>query len=494
MSLTRRLVLTVVALVAVVSVLVAVSATLVMRSYLTGRLDDQLGQAVQRASDEVRGNPFGDRREPPAGSDSSGSSDDPLESSLCGERPSLPPGQAALSLTAVYTADCRSGVQITESAGFRDLSSTALDQLDDVETDARPRTIDVTGVGSVRVAATTTPDGTVVVQALPTSDVDDTIERLLWWEALLAVGGAALAALVGEVLVRRQLRPLREVAATAHEVTLLPLDSGEVGRTVRVPAALTDTRTEVGQVGEALNRLLHHVEAALDSRHESEQKVRRFLADASHELRTPLSTIRGYAELGRRTGTDQLGKVESEAERMSALVEDMLLLARLDAAQDDPAPSLQRESVDLSLLVVEATADARVVDPDRTWRLDLAEEPVEVSGDAQRLHQLVTNLLRNASRHTPPGTVVTARVRSEARDDGPVAVVEVHDDGPGLSPDLLPVVFERFTRGDSSRTRGSGGAGLGTSLVRAIALAHGGTAQVTSVPGDTTFTVTLPLR
>lgn len=480
MSLTRRLVLTVVALVVVVSVLVALTATLVMRSYLTSRLDDQLAQAVERATNEARGNPFGDLREPPP------------DEGLCGERPSLPPGQSALSITAVYTDTCRTGVQITESAGIRDLSTTALEQLDDVETDARPRTIDLTGVGSVRVAATTTVDGTTVVQALPTSDVDDTIGRLVWWEALLALTGTAVAAVVGNVLVRRQLRPLREVAATAHEVTTLPLDSGEVGRTVRVPAPLTDPGTEVGQVGEALNRLLHHVEAALDSRHESEQQVRQFLADASHELRTPLSTIRGYAELGRRTGTDQLAKVESEAERMSTLVEDMLLLARLDAAQTDPGRPLQHDVVDLSLLVAEATADARVVDPDRTWRLDLPDEPVTAPGDAERLHQVVTNLLSNASRHTPPGTVVTGRVRSEVREGVDVAVVQVHDDGPGLSPDLVPVVFERFTRGDSSRTRGSGGAGLGTSLVRAIAHAHGGTVEVSSVPGDTTFTVVLP--
>jgi two-component system OmpR family sensor kinase len=472
-SLTRRLVLTVVSLVVAVSLLVAGAATLLMRDYLTDRLDAQLGQAMDRASDEARGRPFGP---------GPGVIGDP--DVACGEPPRPPLGQSASSLTAVVTDDCRSGVQITESGGLRPLSAAALDELADVPTDEEPRTVELPALGSVRVAATTTSDGTAVVQGLPTGDLDATLGRLLWWEALLTVLGAAAATGVGVVLVRRQLRPLRRVAATAHEVTTLPLDSGQVGRTVRVPEPLTDPATEVGQVGEALNRLLGHVEHALDARHESEQQVRQFLADASHELRTPLSTIRGYAELGRRTGTDQLTKVEAEAARMSTLVDDMLLLARLDSGRP-----LEREPVDVVLLVAEAVTDAQVVDGDRTWRLELPEEPVEVPGDAQRLHQAVTNLLRNATRHTPPGTVVTVRVAGT--DDGRV-VVAVHDDGPGIAPELLPVVFERFTRGDSSRTRASGGAGLGTSLVRAIAQAHGGDVAVDSRPGSTTFTLTLP--
>jgi two-component system OmpR family sensor kinase len=485
MSLTRRLVLTALGLVVVVSLLVAAAATLLMRASLTERLDAQLVQAMDRASVEARGNPLG-----PGPDGAGGPAGGGRAQVACGERPRPPLGQAAGSLTAVYTADCRAGVRITASGRLRGLSSTALDVLADVDTDAAPRTVDLPGLGSVRVAATTTRDGTTVAQGLPTADVDTTLDQLIAWEALLTVAGAALAAAVGAVLVRRQLRPLREVAATAHQVTALPLDSGAVGRTARVPAPLTDPTTEVGQVGEALNLLLGHVEQALDSRHESEQQVRQFLADASHELRTPLATIRGYAELGRRTGTDQLAKVEEEAERMTTLVDDMLLLARLDAGRP-----LEREPVDVSRLLADAVTDAQVVDRDRRWRLELpttadGAEPlqVQVSGDAMRLHQAVTNLLRNATRHTPPGTAVTARLREADAD----VVLEVHDDGPGLSPALLPVVFERFTRGDSSRTRASGGAGLGTSLVRAIAEAHGGRVDVESRPGSTTFRVTLP--
>ena len=268
----------------------------------------------------------------------------------------------------------------------------------------------------------------------------------------------------------------------------MPLSTGAVGTTVRVPDELTDPETEVGQVGEALNKLLQHMEAALDARHESEQQARTFLADASHELRTPLSTIKGYAELSRRTGRadpDQiLAKVEAEAGRMSSLVEDMFLLARLDAGRE-----IERHDVDLTRLVVEAVNDARVVDPQHKWVFDVPDEPITVQGDEQRLHQAVTNVLTNASTHTPPETVVSVRMRVE----GEAVVVEIHDNGPGIAPGQLPTLFDRFTRGDSSRTRASGGAGLGMSLVLAIMHGHGGSAEVTSEPGNTTFTLRLPI-
>jgi two-component system OmpR family sensor kinase len=473
-SLTNRLIITVVALVAVASLLVALTATLVMRSYLTGRLDDQLEQSKQRAQNEFSQGAPGFRP------DDSGDR-------FCGEPPPLARGQGAGSLTAILTADCFAGLVIPASGKPRELSSTALDTLTSVDVDDDPRTIDVPALGSYRVVAARTAQGNVVVQALPTADLDDTIASLVWWESLLAVLGVLIAGGAGRVLVRRQLQPLRDVAATAHEVTAMPLSSGQVGRTVRVPDSLTDPGTEVGQVGEALNQLLGHVEQALDARHESEQQVRQFLADASHELRTPLSTIKGYAELSRRTGRadpDQiLAKVESEAGRMSTLVEDMLLLARLDAGR-----GVERRPVDLTRLVVEAVDDARVRDPERRWTFDVPDEPVTVPGDEQRLHQAVTNLVTNATRHTPPGTVVAVRLAASAD----VVRIDVHDDGPGVDPELLPAVFERFTRGDSSRTRASGGAGLGMSLVKAIMHAHGGDATVVSTPGDTTFTLTLP--
>ena len=218
--------------------------------------------------------------------------------------------------------------------------------------------------------------------------------------------------------------------------------------------------------------------------------MRQFVADASHELRTPLAAIRGYAELTRRGGqpvpvevAHAIGRVESEAARMTTLVDELLLLARLDAGR---APA--RERVDLSRLLVDAVADAHAAGPDHRWQLEVGERPVTVTGDATQLHQVLANLLANARSHTPPGTTVTAGVRRE----GASANVTVADDGPGIAPELLPEVFERFARGDSSRSRSTGGSGLGLAIVAAVVAAHHGTVQVDSRPGRTTFTVRLP--
>jgi two-component system OmpR family sensor kinase len=326
----------------------------------------------------------------------------------------------------------------------------------------------------------------VVVTGLPTADVDQLVQSLVITEVLLLLLALLAAGGIGSVLVRRQLRPLREVAATAHAVSELPLASGAITLDERVPAHLTDVRTEVGQVGAALNTMLDHVGSSLEARHRSEQQVRQFVADASHELRTPLTTIAGYTELARSHPDDKaaadtaLAKVEEESGRMTALVEDLLLLARLDSGRP-----LASEPVDLTRLLVEAVSDARVLAPDHLWRLSLPESSVEVIGDEQRLHQVVTNLLANARKYTPAGTTITV----SAHPGG----FSVHDDGPGFPPDLVPHAFERFARGDAARVRAgrAGGYGLGLSLVDAIVTAHGGRVSLRSVPGDTTVTVDL---
>ena len=219
-------------------------------------------------------------------------------------------------------------------------------------------------------------------------------------------------------------------------------------------------------------------------------RVRQFVADASHELRTPLASIRGYAELSRRerepvppSVTHALGRVESEAMRMSALVDDLLLLARLDAGRP-----LDRNPVDLSLLAVDVVGDAHAAAPTHQWRLDLPDEPVEVKGDSDRLHQVVANLLANARSHTPSGTTVTTSVKRV----GDWVRIAVHDNGPGVPTPLQPNVFQRFTRGDDSRSRQAGSTGLGLSIVDAVTQAHGGRVELKSRPGDTTFSVLLP--
>ena len=334
------------------------------------------------------------------------------------------------------------------------------------------RTVGLDDLGDYRVASADLGERVLVV-GLPSGEVDEAVRQLVVAELLLGLVAVVLAGGAAAVVVRRQLRPLNDVAATAHRVAALPLDEGDIELADRVPERLTDERTEVGQVGAALNTLLAHVESSLSARHRSEQQVRQFVADASHELRTPLATIAGYSELARRRPDDPdaprtaLAKVEEESARMTALVEDLLLLARLDSGRP-----LARERVDLTQLLLEAVDDARVLAPDHRWRLELPEEVVEVTGDAARLHQVVTNLLTNARRYTPAGATVTV-----SADPGGFSV---RDDGPGFPPDLLDRAFERFTRGDEARTRSGeqAGLGLGLSLVRAIVAAHGGTVSL----------------
>jgi two-component system OmpR family sensor kinase len=294
-------------------------------------------------------------------------------------------------------------------------------------------------------------------------------------------------------VVVNSLAPLNRLAATATTVSNLPLESGEVEGIVRVPQRDTDPVSEVGRVGLAFNHMLDNVEGALGARHASEVKLRQFVADASHELRNPLAAIRGYAELTRRerdqvsdTMSHALTRIESESDRMSTLVEDLLLLARLDSG-----PALDVRATDLTEIVLNATSDARVAGPDHTWTLSLPDEPVYALGDRYRLHQVLANLLANARTHTPAGTTVRTAVTV---DDGR-AVLTVTDNGPGISPELQSQVFERFTRADSSRVRKQGGSstGLGLAIVAAVVSAHRGTASVQSEPGHTVFTVTLPI-
>jgi two-component system OmpR family sensor kinase len=295
------------------------------------------------------------------------------------------------------------------------------------------------------------------------------------------------------------LRPLRAVAATATRVANQQLDRGEVSITERVPTAEADPRTETGLVGAALNKLLDHVDTSLASRQKNEERMRQFVADASHELRTPLASIRGYSELSLRAltqadpakapeaiegTTTSLERIQAQSLRMTRLVEDLLLLARLDEGRE-----LVYGTVDLAQLALEGLSDARPTAADHHWAIEVPDEPVVVVGDAGRLHQVVANLLANARAHTPAGTTVTLRVTQE----GDEAVLRVHDDGPGIDPAIRDELFARFARGDSSRARQTGGTGLGLAIAKAIVEGHGGAITVHSEPGDTTFTVRIPV-
>ncbi|WP_432540407.1 sensor histidine kinase [Kineococcus sp. SYSU DK002] len=494
-SLRSRLVLTTSALLVAVGLVIGVVTTLALYASLMGRAEDQLGTTAQRSQRFVGdpgGSEPGDRtRFPPP---------EVAASCVDGTTPSfVGPGQGDGTLYARF-ADGRlvtgqSGVfdDAASSTGtdpcVRALTAAQSDELRAV-TDGETSRVDLPDLGSYLIRGDTLRDGSLQVTGVPLADVDRTLLTVVGVEAAVVLGGVALAAVAGSLLVRRDLAPLRRVAATAARVSELELDRGEVDLSLRVPDADTDEGTEVGKVGVALNRMLDNVGSALEARHESEQRVRQFVADASHELRTPLAAIRGYAELTRRSREPvpddvrhALGRVESEAVRMTGLVEDLLLLARLDSGRP-----LDREPVDLTMTVLDAVSDARVAGGDHTWRLDLPGEAVEVVGDPGRLHQVLVNLLANARTHTPPGTTVTVGLVP----DGDRTHVDVVDDGPGIPEDLRPRVFERFARGDSSRSRAAGSTGLGLAIVQAVVASHHGTVTVDSVPGRTAFRVTLP--
>ncbi|HRA75457.1 MAG TPA: HAMP domain-containing sensor histidine kinase [Propionicimonas sp.] len=347
------------------------------------------------------------------------------------------------------------------------------------------------GIGSYRVLTRDTPFHTVV--ALPNSEVTKPLTSLMVMAGLLTLGAIALSYVGARRVVERSLRPLNRLAATATQVTTLPLESGEGIVPIRVAPGDADPSNEVGRVGLAFNQMLDHVEEALAARHRSETKVRRFVADASHELRNPLAAIRGYAELTRRADDElppdaehALGRIESESRRMSALVEDLLLLARLDSE-----PTLDLQPTDVTELVLDAVSDARAASPDHSWLLELPPEVVVARADRYQLLQVLANLLANARTHTPVGTRVTTSLRAE----GGFAVVTVCDNGPGVPAEVRDQVFERFTRADASRVRrqGASSTGLGLAIVAALVGAHHGTVSLDTVPGRTAFTVRIPL-
>ncbi|MEW2065260.1 HAMP domain-containing sensor histidine kinase [Streptomyces sp. NPDC007002] len=613
-TLRTRLVVSAVSLIAVVAAVIGSVTAIAFHSYMYGKLDDQLHSVAERAGRPPGPGPLpGTLREAgPLGFVGGG-------------------GQPLGTFGALVDADGEvTASKVVEDSGLRAQESAepltaeqraALEKAAPGAGDGT-RSVDLPGLGGYRVEATTTAEGDTVLVGIPSAEVSGALTTLIVVEVCVTAAGLIAASIAGTVLVGVALRPLRRVAATATRVSELPLHRGEVALLERVPDAEADPRTEVGQVGAALNRMLGHVGSALAARQESETRVRQFVADASHELRTPLASIRGYAELTRRAGgggahpepgmadrgagagsrpdpavlgtgagpgpgfvarhagagpesdaviRHALGRIESEADRMTGLVEDLLLLARLDAGRP-----LSYGSIDLLPLVVDAVSDARAADGTggegagfagtgaegtgvegpscegrgvagpgpvgpgpvgpgseetgsegprfegagvvgpgpvgpgpvgpgaeagarHRWRLELpgAAEPVTVRADPERIQQVLVNLLANARTHTPPGTTVTVSVQPPARGAGPV-LLEVRDDGPGIPRELLPHVFERFARGDASRTRGAdgggatGSTGLGLAIVQAVVAAHDGRVRVESAPGRTVFTVELP--
>jgi len=492
-SLRRRLVAVVLGLVLLVAVAMGTVSTVALRDSLVTQIDQRAVAAAARALSATQGTfrpP--DERGPQDGADDRAHREDRPP-------PLSVPGQDVGTVSLVVDDGTTRAQYLDPDGALVDLGDAQVETLRDVPTDGDVHSVTLDGLGTYRAVAMLTDDGGLVVNALPASTVDATVAQYVTLEVLLAAGALLVAGVGGSLLVRRELRPLTRVAATATRVAEQPLARGEVAITARVEDRDTDPSTEVGQVGAALNRMLGHVERALAQRHESESQVRRFVADASHELRTPLASIRGYTELVLRSPDDlpadaraALARVEAESVRMSALVDDLLLLARLDAGRP-----LDREPVDLAGLAVDAVTDAHAAGPDHVWALDLPgadgdddgpDDDLVVLGDDHRLRQVLANLTSNARRHTPPGTHVTVGVRR----DGPDVVLTVADDGPGVPRELQGRLFQRFTRGDESRNRAAGSTGLGLAIAHAVVVAHGGTLTCTSVPGRTTFVARVP--
>jgi two-component system, OmpR family, sensor kinase len=516
----------------VASVVTAQSLSNSLMSSLRAQVQSESGTWSSCAS-QVYADPA-DGQNPGGGPD--GGQPDPGDWTNCATS-----GQAAGTFLAVLSASgtVEHCFYVSNSCKLTTADTATLVDLPSPDTDSPPppgppaapqtytRTLPSLGI-EFMFAKVPGPHHTMLVTGLPLTTVNETLEHVENKEHVLFAVALGLAVILGAGLVQFSLRPLRRVAATATKVTELPLDSGEVTLPAGVPD--TDPRTEVGQVGAAFNRMLFHVERALSRRAASEARLRRFAADASHELRTPLSAIRGYAELAlRHRGpvpedvTHALTRVQSESARMSVLVDDLLLLARLDAGRP-----LEREPVDLSRLAIDVTSDARVARREHHWRLDLPSDPILVRGDEHRLHQVLANLMSNAGKHTPPGSTVTVAlsisghvqaapsisggvdsqvtpdggpeidmVERGARPGAPRVELSITDDGPGIPPELLPELFERFTRADTSRARDLDAAGkstgLGLAIVDAVVAAHGGSITVTSRPGRTRFAIYLPL-
>jgi two-component system, OmpR family, sensor kinase len=475
-----KLIVAVLALVAVALLLIGLASGAALHGYLVGRLDDQLAQVADRFAHEA--GRFGPG---PGGERGSG----PPSPYLVQERGSS--GEITKNFPADSLDDGEHPPRLPDDAAWFQAHA------------GRAATVPATAGGGrwrVVVQPSAPGSGGSVLVAASLDGIDSTTRQLRLIDLGVSLVVLAVLAGVGAAIVRASLRPLVEIEQTARAIA-----AGDLTR--RVPDR--DPRTEVGRLGRALNTMLAQIETAFGARaaseaaaRRSEDRMRRFVADASHELRTPLTTIRGFAELYRQGAArdpaelDRLmRRIEDQAARMGLLVEDLLLLARLD--QQRP---LDRRPVDLLALAADAVHDARAVAPDRRIELMLGGEDggrgsaLVVLGDDQRLRQVLANLVDNALAHTPDGGPVEVRVGGADLDGRPGAAVEVVDHGPGLTPEQAERVFERFYRADPARSQAAGGTGLGLSIVAALVAVHGGTVQVDSVPGrGARFRVVLPL-
>jgi two-component system OmpR family sensor kinase len=462
LSLRGRLLIGVISLMVVGLLVANIAIYISLQTFLIGQLDDQLRGGVNEAADALGYGP-------------------------AVQHPTFPVGTVVILLNPDGSVSNVSVVGYVNSSSVstvapvlpRSFSPTRLDYPVD------PFTVSGSD-GSTQFRMTYWSEGRfrgqTVVLAIPLTGIQSTLKGLLLSQALISAGVVAITALLAFVIIHLGLRPLQRMGATAGQIA-----AGDLSRRVEPATA----KTEIGRLGLALNVMLSQIEAAFAQSKASEQRLRRFIADASHELRTPLTSIRGYSEMLRRGAAESPAdselarrRIEEESVRMTALVDDMLLIARLDQGRP-----LESKPVNLQAIARDAVDDARAVAPQRDISLH-AESAIVVTGDDTRLRQVVGNLVRNALVHTPPASPIEVSVTSEDS----VARMSVADHGPGLGPDDTERIFEPFYRADPSRSRDSGGAGLGLSIVSAVVAAHGGNVKVKETSGGgATFEVELPL-
>lgn len=475
----RRLMLAVVALLLVITTVIVALSIVVQRQLLINRVDEQLQVALDM---------------PPGEGPAPGQPDEALQE---GPAPRL----GSFELTAQDGSAVEEGqaILVDEEGTSHSLpGETSAELLEAAEESAGPFTVGLEEFGAYRVDSRER-QGEITMQGHSLAEADRTVRDMTLTFGLIALGGIVVAAVIARSLTAAGLKPLERLAETASRVSATPLSTGEVSLSSRVSAEDAGPTTETGQLGAAFNQMLDHVEISLQARQQSEERLRRFIADAGHELRTPLASIDGHIQLASRSEElpqdvrRSISRISSESSRMTSLVEDLLLLARLDAG----AP-LRKEKVQIAGLLVDTVTDAQAAFPEHRWEVELPEDAAElvVTGDEGRLHQLLANLLSNAGRHTPAGTRVVARLADVPEGMMPEGVVlEVQDEGPGIPEELLPRIFDRFVRGDGSRSNAPsspGSTGLGMSIAAAVAEAHEGSLEVESRPGRTIFRCTLP--
>ncbi|MBV1780973.1 HAMP domain-containing histidine kinase [Paeniglutamicibacter sp. ABSL32-1] len=471
LPLQRKLLLALIGSLALICTVIGLLLNAGMRQSLAAQLHEQLEFASDRAASYSAQN----GRETSSG-------------------PLFAPGQASGTLNArIVSGYLFSGAVLDSKTGERkDITDADVLPLTSVKVDAPP-VVHHLSIGDYMLSAQQDPgSGGILITGLPMAPTERTLASLGILTITISLAGLIAIGLVGSMIIRRSLAPLQRVSAVASSVANAELESGTAALEARVPPEDSIPGTESGEVGRALNALLDNVGAAFAVREASEAQMRQFVADASHELRTPLSAIRGYTELISATehfsddGQRSLNRVLEQSTRMSSLVENLLLLARLDEKHQ-----IKKAPVDLGKLATDITEDFAITAPAHHWIPKVPDIPLVVSGDAAALRRVITNLLANARKHTSEGNTVTVGVHRDAASHQ--AVLRVADTGEGIAPDFLPLVFERFTRADGARSGADGTTGLGLPIAKAIVESHDGSITVSSVPGNTVFEVRLPL-